>query len=176
MADEELFQLLQTGNEEAFKVLFERYQLRLFMEADNKLNNVADAHDIVQEVFISLWQKRTTINIQVSLKHYLLQIARYKCIDVIRIRTTAEKHQQQYAYFKELAVVNNSIENLELGRHLHAAIDSIPAASQTAFKMMYQDQKSLKEIANEMGLSKFTVKNHIGNALKNLRKRLKKVK
>lgn len=176
ITDEELLHLLKTDSETAFTILFDRYRERLFLEADSRLGDEDAANDVVQEVFIWLWQKRSSIEVQTSLKHYLLQAVRYKCIDNIRQRANTQKRQQQYAYFRETIVNSTNIENIELAGQLNNAINDIAPSSRTAFKMMYIERKTLREIALEMGISVFTVKNHIGNALKKLRKALEKVK
>lgn len=174
--DEELMLLLKTGSETAFNNIFERYRDLMFLEANRRLQSEDEAMDTVQEVFVYLWQKKASVQVKVSLRNYLVQAIRYNCSNKLRAHAMLQKRQQQYAHFKETITQPFPIENMELGMHLNNAINSIAPASRTAFEMLYIQQKSQKEIAAEMGISLFTVKNHIVLALKKLRQNLNKVK
>lgn len=174
--DNELLLLVKDNNETAFSVLFNRYWKRLLLEALNTLSDEAEAGDTVQEVFIWFWQKRGTVVVNNTLRAYLLQAVRNKCLDRIRKRSTIEKRQRQYAYIKETVTTPVPIENMELGIQLNNAISEIGSMSRTAFEMMYIDRKSQKETALEMGISTLTVKTHVRNALRKLRKKLENIK
>lgn len=171
--DEQLFLLLQGGNEDAFNTLFERYRKRLFLEAFTRLQNEEEANDIVQEVFMWLWKKRSTLDIGNCLKQYLVRVVRNKVVDHIRKSTTVKNHQQQYHWLADTHTTKIPMENKELGQQLSAAINSITPASRLAFEQLYLQDKSLREIAVEMDINVQSVKNHIHRALKMLRKNLK---
>ena len=172
--DEQLFELLQTGNGDAFNTIFDRYHKRLFMAAYRKLQDAKEANDIVQDVFLWLWNKKETLNAPTNLKAYLVQVVRNKCVDVIRKNTSTRNYKQQYIWQLTTTSANTTpIENKELGQHLTDAIAMITPASRLAFEELYLHQKSLKEIAGEVGINEQSVKNHIHRALKILRENLK---
>jgi RNA polymerase sigma-70 factor (ECF subfamily) len=171
--DEQLFLLLQAGSEEAFNSLFERYRKRLFLEAFTRLQNEEESNDIVQEVFMWLWNKRGTLDIGNCLKPYLVRVVRNKVVDYIRKTNTARNHRQHYTWMADTHTETPPIETKELGQQLNDAINNITPASRLAFEQLYIQEKSLREIADEMDINVQSVKNHIHRALKMLRKNLK---
>lgn len=171
--DEQLFLLLQSGSKEAFKVIFDRYRKRLLIEAYSRLQDTEESHDIVQEVFSWLWEKKNILESPQCLKAYLLRVVRNKCVDQIRRNSSTRDKKQQYTWLADTHTTTIAIENKELGRQLDMAISSIPPASRLAFEQLYLHKKSLKEIAEQMDINVQSVKNHIHRALKNLRENLK---
>lgn len=172
-SDVQLFLLLQAGSEEAFNTLFERYRKRLFLEAFTRLQNEEEANDIVQEVFMWLWNKRATLDIGDCLKPYLVRVVRNKVVDHIRKSNSAKNHRDYCTYASDTYTTDSSFETKELGKQLAEAINSITPASRLAFEQLYLQDKSLREIAVEMDINVQSVKNHIQRALKVLRKNLK---
>lgn len=171
--DEQLFELLQTGNDEAFNAIFDRYRKRLFMEAYRKLQNEEEAHDIVQDVFLYLWTKKNVLNCPDNLKAYLVKVVHNKCVDVIRKNISTRDYRQQYIWVADTTINITAIENKELRQQLTDAIEMITPASRQAFEELYIHHKSLREIADEVGINVQSVKNHIHRALKILRENLK---
>ncbi|UPK68066.1 RNA polymerase sigma factor [Chitinophaga filiformis] len=173
--DNELLRLIKKGDETAFTTLFHRYWTRMHLGAHSILKDEADACDIVQEVFIWFWQNKESIVINTTLKGYLLQAVRNKCINKLDKLATGEKRRKQYAYLKETMVTAVPMENSELRLTLHAAMGELGVASRTAFEMIYIDHKSQKETALELGISAHTVKTHVRNVLRKLRKKLRNI-
>jgi len=171
--DEALFELLKQGSEEAFNMLFARYRRRLYMEAYVRLQDEDESNDIVQDVFMWLWNRRTAMGGPQCLKAYLIQIARNKCVDVIRKQTTTRDRKQQYTWLADTHTTTTPMETKELGKLLTAAINNVTPASRLAFEQLYLHRKSLKEIAAHMDINVQSVKNHIHRALKILRANLR---
>lgn len=172
--DNELFLLIKRGDEKAFTILFHRYWTRLCLGAFEFLKNEADAGDVVQEVFLWLWQNREKVDINTTLKGYLLQAVRNKCLNKMNKASTSEKRRLQYAYFKETMITAVPIENSELRVTLQSAMGELGVASRRAFEMVYIEQKSQKETALELGVSAATVKTQVRDVLRKLRQKLKK--
>jgi RNA polymerase sigma-70 factor, ECF subfamily len=172
LSDDDLFQLFCNGNENAFTVLYERYAVFLFNTAIIKLKNKEEAQEIVQNVFISVWDSKKS-NI-LDIKSYLFGAVYNQCSDIIRNNSNTREHQQQYSLLKELYTTEVPIERKELHQELVAAINMITPASKEAFVKLYIQRKRLKEIALEMDINVQSVKNHIQHALKTLRWYLKK--
>ncbi|TWW00644.1 RNA polymerase sigma factor [Chitinophaga pinensis] len=172
-SDEQLFALLQDDDEIAFSIIFSRYSRRLYVEAFSKLQDEDEGNDIVQEVFCWLWDKRRVLSTPKCLKAYLIQVARNKCVDLIRKKTSTRGKKQQYVWLVDTFTTTSPIETKELGRQLAIAIDNITPASRQAFEQSYLHKKSLKEIADQMDINVQSVKNHIHRALKVLRENLK---
>ncbi|SEW03626.1 RNA polymerase sigma factor, sigma-70 family [Chitinophaga sp. YR573] len=100
-SDHDLFFLLQSGNENAFNAIFDRYHKRLFIEAFAILGNEKDARNIMQEAFILLWSKKEKLDISNCLKAYLSKVIRNKSIDLIRKKNRT--HHNLWSENKELA-------------------------------------------------------------------------
>jgi RNA polymerase sigma-70 factor (ECF subfamily) len=167
--DKVLFDLIKSGDEGAFTTLFNKYKSLLYMTAFKYLDNEFEAHEAVQEVFVWVWEKRKGLEIQSSLRSYLMGAVRNYSLNCIRKRNVTQKREEQYAYMKDAFVVSNSIEQKELGRLLQNAIDTITPATKASFEMQYIEGISQKEIAKRRGISLQTVKNQVFSALKQLR-------
>lgn len=174
ISDNELFNLVKAGKEAAFSTLVNRYQELLFMEAYRTLQREDEAHDAVQEVFVWLWLKKGSVQIQSSLRNYLYGAIRNHCLNIIRAHNKTRKRKQQYTYIKDTLVNPTDLENKELGRQLRHAINNIAPASRAVFEMQYLEGISQKEIAIRRGIGLQTVKNQVLTALKELRISLRK--
>lgn len=171
--DEQLFQLLQDGDEGAFGEIFERYHKRLYIEAFRRLQDEEEANDIVQEAFCAIWEKRSKLNINTPLKGLLLTVIRNKCVDLIRKNISQRDNKRHYTRLADLSTNTTPIENAELSKQIDAAISRVSPSSREAFEQLYVHKKSLREIAAHMDINVQSVKNHIHRALKVLRENLK---
>lgn len=175
-SDEELLREIQNGNEAAFAAVYNHYQPLLLMEAYYKIRSTAEAEDMVQEIFTSLWNRRKEISISIPLKHYLykavhLQYA-YKC----RKSEVAKKFIQHSLYVSKEATTTYALENKEIYHQIKEAIATVTApATRRAFELLYIEDKSHKEIAIDMNIQPQVVKNQVSRALKIIRSHLKKV-
>jgi RNA polymerase sigma-70 factor (family 1) len=169
LRDQELFDHIKAGNEMAFTALVERYEELLFMVAMKYLHSDDEARDAVQETFIWLWEKKATLEIQSSIRNYLVGAIRNCCLNIIRRTNATQKRKEQYTYIRDAVVTPNEIETKELGIRLNNAINNIAPACRTVFEMQYIDGFSQKEIATKKGISLQTVKNQVFTALKELR-------
>ena len=172
--DTELLRQIKKADRQAFQCLFERYHKLMYLEAKSLLNNDEEAKDSVQEIFIWFWEKRENIDIAYSLRSYLVRAVRYNCANRIRSKVVEEKRMKYFTEGLEMPLQQqNKLENNELNKQLSAAINLVPPVSRAAFEKSYIEGKSLKEIAIEMGVSVFTVKNNLARAVKSLRSTLK---
>lgn len=166
--DEQLLQLLNENHQPAFSEIYERYWEKLFISADKILQNRAAAQDAVQEVFISLWNRRSSLQIEV-LQSYLFQAVRFQVFKAIRSEKTGNE------FFKRLAVVSNELINEdpavinELSRLLDKVIADLPEDQRTIFKMNRDEGLTYKQIAAEKNISVKTVEKKISQALKYIR-------
>lgn len=175
-SDESLLALLMAGDEAAFTELFNRYRSVLYLEAYYRLKDHQEAQDIVQHIFAWIWQHKTRIPAAISIRQYLFCAVRNKCIDKHRKARTVSRFAREYLYTKETGTNQVPLETKELSQQLSNAINAVSApASRRAFQLLYQEGKSHKTIALEMGINIQTVKNQISRALKVLRGKLKNV-
>lgn len=135
----------------------------------------ADAENIVQDIFLHLWEKRDVFNVRISLSSYLLSLVKNRCVDFLRHRVVVDSYSNELGV-KLLALqdVDHSFlsdENLE--EILNNAINKLPEQCRVIFSKSRFEGKKYREIAEEMNLSVNTVENQMGIALKKLRVELK---
>ena len=174
--DEELFGLVSKSNDQsAFEQIYTRYADRLYAFVWKRIQNEITSEEIVQEIFISLWQKRKLTEPE-SFMAYLFSAARYKALSAIRSSKVRHEYALNFAMF--LAKNHdNSTQDLvdvnDLKAALDKEIDKLPAQCKTAFRYSRFHDLTNKEIAEKMGISIRTVENYMTQALKYLRKKLK---
>lgn len=166
--------IINIKTQKQFKSVYDQYFNPLGNYAMAILKDRDAAQDAVQEVFVDLWKKRDSININTSLQAYLTRAVKFKCIDFIR------KAQTQQRYINEsqsapIAVQEDPYqqeEQEELKQKLSYAIAQLPSKCRQVFIMSRVDGLTYKEIAEDLSISPKTVENQISRALKLLRKTL----
>lgn len=167
-SDEELLRFIKQGEEEAFSLLYRRYWEGLFTTAARVLRSKDDAADVVQDVFLSLWNRRGELNITSSVQAYLQTSARYKSIHFIEKNITrrdylavlADTPVDTAALSPELQV-----QLKEVQRVIGETVARMPPKMQEVYLLSRQQQLTHKEIADQLGISSETVKKHIQHAL-----------
>lgn len=174
--EEELLLSVKKGEAKAFAAIYQQYYKQLIIFARTKVDNLQEAEDIVQEIFMSLWQRRKELSINISLKHYLyravhLQYA-YKC----RRNEVARRFLTHTYYTSSESAVPKNLENKELGQQIREAAKHVSApACRKVFELLYLQELSHKEIAQDMNIQLQVVKNQVSRALKVIRTRLREV-
>lgn len=166
---------LRRGNKNAFSVLFSTYYKDLVMFAGCYLQERSICEDIVQSVFLKVWNDRESLSIESSIKSYLLTSVRNSCLDEIRHRYIVREHESVVLSDSVLDDVDteNYILYSDLYTHLEEALDKLPLACREAFEMSRFEQLKYKEIAARLNVSERTVEVRIGKALELLRHYLK---
>ncbi|MBN2349172.1 MAG: RNA polymerase sigma-70 factor [Bacteroidales bacterium] len=171
-----LVRKLKDGDKSAFEAIFNKYKEKLYFFALGYLHSSAETEEVIQNVFISLWENRKTLNEKLSLKNFL-----YK--SVINLVYNYFKHQlvhQKYIKHvsdQELQEDDHS-QNVIAYNDLKGAVDNLikglPLRQQMIFKLSRQEGLSHIEIANRLGLSVRSVENQIYRALRYIRENLNK--
>jgi RNA polymerase sigma factor (sigma-70 family) len=170
-SDMALLELIKEGDHPAFDSLFERYWKRLYQTAYARVNDEAIAQDIVQELFITIWQRRRTLTIQLSLESYLLSAVRLSVISHFRSRRVNEVRLQdaleRVGYLE--SSINSNADYLELEKTLAEAVNRMPEMLQKVY-LLRSENKPVKVIAAELDIAEQTVKNYITEVSRRLRK------
>lgn len=171
--DIELFQQFKKGHMIAFEEIYNRYWASLLKEAFRLTGSRAESKDIVQDIFVSLFQKADRIEIKFSFKAYLYQTLRYKIINCKRDHLI-HTHCHDEIYHRSIGenVFPNTLETKELNRHLHTAIAGLPKKCKQVFLLSREGDYSHKAISRQLNISTSTVEKHIVKALKILRGKL----
>ena len=168
---------LAKGNEVAFTEIYNQYWGKLFTIAANKLNNLAEAEELVQDIFLDIWKRKSELQVSSNLDSYLAVAVKYKIINILAKRN----HQQCYSL--HIARTNDdsdfsteqwlSFEDLK--DRLSKMVAKLPEKCQLVFKLSRDEGLSQKEIAAELNISEKTVESHISKAINTLRNGLQSV-
>lgn len=165
---------LESGELEGhhFERLFRDYFPPLMAFARKILGDEDDAREVVHQVFINLWEKRSGLDLSTSLKSYLFTSVHNRSLNMIRDRKKFSSEE-----LPDVAGtwdVSEQIESMELEKKIREAIDSLPEKCREIFELnRFQGLKYL-EIAAQLDISVKTVENQMTKALKILREQLGK--
>lgn len=175
--DEELFVFnrMVEGDKEAFRFFFEKYYSDLCNLVNLYLHDQVMTEEIVQDIFIYLWEKKENIRIESSLKSYLLRASKNRTLNYIRNEKTKLNIYNQFNEFsKETIEMPDSVmDSVRLREVINAAIDSLPNRCREIYILGKEKSMSYKEISVELGISVKTVEVQMGKALKKLREQLR---
>jgi RNA polymerase sigma factor (sigma-70 family) len=170
ISDQELLLQIQHGDHDAFDILFDRYWQRLFQSARARLNDSDTAQDIVQEIFIKIWQRRATLNINGPIENYLQSAVRLSVISHYRSKKATEVQLEDA--LQRINMLEDSIESLtdylELEKTLQQTVELMPEMLKRVYQLR-SENLSVKAIAGELGLADQTVKNYISEVSRRLR-------
>jgi RNA polymerase sigma-70 factor (ECF subfamily) len=163
---------LNKGNAKAFSLLFNIWYKDMVLYGGNFLPDQAACEDIVQSVFLKLWSERATLDIETSLKSYLLKAVRNACLDEIRHRHIVLEHESSVLSGNpsvDWADPGSYILYSDLQKHLHRALKRMPAACREAFELNRFEGLKYREIAEKLNVSERTVEVRISKAIDLLR-------
>lgn len=120
------------------------------------------AADIAQVAFIKVWQRRIMFQSYKGLKSYLYRIAHNTSISWLKAEERRNKMEKRFAYMNQEPgqPAWQQLVEVETMRLLHAAINLLPPRRQTVFKMLYVEEKTIKEVAVELKISIESVRDH----------------
>lgn len=169
------FSRLKSGDENAFDYLFNFYYPGLIVYANKYLLNNHLSEEIVQGVFLKLWQDRRFIEINTSFKSYIFQSVKNKCLDVLKHRKIKDEYTRKVLDEAESSTEETweTFVESELYALLIKAVEKLPSECRKVFQYSRIRNLSNKEIAEKLGISVKTVENQITKALKHLRIELK---
>jgi len=176
-SDSELFEELKKDNKMAFSILFDRYSDILFRFIQKRIESIPDVEDIIQEVFISMWNRRSKIEVGDSIYPYLFKAAKYEMIDWLIKSEKRNRHLDYLEVNKDQYLIGNTSEDeliaKELARLLENEMSRMPDTMRSVFRLSRSEDMSIKDIANQLSLSEQTVKNNVSMALNRLKFKLK---
>ena len=175
IAETELLSLLQRGEHKAMEDIYRYYWEEVLDAAYKRVREEEIAQDICQEIFISLWENRETIELKGSLSAYFMGAVKYRVINYLRSSQVKEKHQEDLRLLMRENTGLSAAQGLmlkELHLEVEEAIQELPERMRLIFSMSRREEKTIREISEELDLSAQTVKNQISSALKVMKKRL----
>lgn len=172
--DLQQFAQVKRGDLAAYEVLFKKYFKELYRFAYTYIRDSTISEEMAQEVFLYVWEKRDKIEIQTTLKTYLYSAVKNKCLNYIKLELP--KHRATGDVSEVMLSVSTEIkdekENEYIKKNIKKAVDQLPTKCRQIFMLSRNAGMTYEEIAEELGLSKKTVENQMGIALKKLRESL----
>ena len=168
------FSSLQEGSHEAFDYFFEKYYIPLFVYAKKIVSDAYVSEEIVQQMFIDLWENKGRINIHTSVKSYLFRSIHNDCLDFVRRSKNGTKDRlESLQSFQEpnIEFYDTLIES-EFEKIMEHTFSELPEQCRIIFFLNRFEGLSYKEIALKQSISIKTVENQIGKALKIIREKL----
>lgn len=156
---------LQNQNKSVYKNVFNHFYKGLVKYAHNFLFDQQASEDVVQEVFISLWENAKNIEIQTSLKAYLYAMVRNKCLNYLKsIKITDDLNLIDFNSFileeEDLNLISEEEKTIVYTQILKI-VETFPESMQQIFKLKFIENYTYTEIADELGISVNTVKTQL---------------
>jgi RNA polymerase sigma-70 factor (ECF subfamily) len=172
--DKELWKLISQGDDRpAFEQLYRRSVRALMGVVYKWTEDTTEAEDILQEVFLDLWERRANIRIQNEVFSYLYSMVRFKIFDRLKEKQLSEKQVQAWTLImQEEAVLTAAFHDEELTNRealVSSELAQLPAQMKKVYLLSAEQGKSIREISEELLVSPYTVKNHLQKIRKRLR-------
>jgi RNA polymerase sigma-70 factor (family 1) len=171
--DIHLVSLLQKGNVASFDLLFEKYSSKLYGFALKYFKNETDAEELVQEVFVKVWENHQSLNSALSFKSYLFTIALNQIRKHFNQKVVVLRYLENVQNNSEFTdqVTHDDYENML--RQIYLIINQMPQRRREIFLKSKIEGKCAKDVAAELNISPGTVDNQISEALRFIRNHLK---
>jgi len=171
----EIIERIRNGDIEAFETVFRAYYQSLCLFSMRYLKRIDLAEEIVQDIFVTIWDKRSSLQFEISLKSYLYRAVHNNSLKYIQHQKVVDKHAQHLIDRKEQNYYEpvNNLQVEEVAGLLKEAFISMPQKTREIFALSREEGLKYTEIAEKLDISVKTVEAHMGNALKILREYLK---
>ena len=170
---------LKRGKKKAFKKVFAIYYPRLEKYACYFIANRQEAEDIVQDVFVQVWENRDSIKTDSNFDSWLFTLVRNRCLNVLKKQMIEKK------YIEKIHVNSEELYNISFGlnedflsmekllyEELEKIIEEMPERCQSAFCMKWKEGKKIREIADIMGISTTMVDKHLAKGMEIVREKM----
>nr|WP_321485460.1 RNA polymerase sigma-70 factor [uncultured Draconibacterium sp.] len=171
----ELVKLLKKGDITAFDIIYKKYSRRLYGFVFGYVKQETDTEEIVQEVFLKIWKSRNKINVYSSFESFLFTVAHNATVNVLKKRAIEQKYVD---HVKSLQQIDNTyeltdeIQYKELVAKYQDLLKELSPRQKEIFHLSREEGLSHKEIAEKLGISTNTVKNHLVATISFLKKRI----
>jgi RNA polymerase sigma-70 factor (family 1) len=154
-----------------FSELFRQHEHKLYTLALKLTKSDQLAKDIIQEVFLKLWDQRNQLTSILNIEAWLYRVTENKIIDFLR-KASADNRLREKIWNQLQQIVNESEQYLaikEYNQIIQKAIDQLPPQRKLIYQLNKEGGMNYREIADELQLSKHTVKNQLSSAIQSVR-------
>lgn len=172
--DLELLQLVKSDDLKAYETIFRMYYQRLYHFAYSYLRDQMPSEDVVQGIFLYLWESRDRIEIKTTLKTYLYAAVKNKCLNYIKYEIP-RKLELEESHLERVTTspIEKEEDTEKMRRHISVEINKLPNKCRQIFVLSRNGGLTYEEIAEEMEISIKTVESQMSIALKKLRESLR---
>lgn len=163
----ELLAKIATGDQHAFKVIYERFNRRIFTYCVQMLDAEVLAEEVMQEVFLTFWRMGDELLLIRNAEAYLRTLTKNRCLNVLRrvvLETKADreltKNYVEYHNETEESILLNDTKNL-----INAAVELLPRQQREVYQLCQNEGLKYEEVAKRLDISVNTVKTHMKRAL-----------
>jgi RNA polymerase sigma-70 factor (ECF subfamily) len=174
LPEREIMRALREGRREAFKQAFDTCFEGLCRYAFTLVRDEDEAADIVQSMFVKLWERRAELDIKHAVRPYLFRSVYNQCMNQLEHRTVRDKHRD-HSELNLSDSVEPEVFKEELDEKIKEVVDKLPPQCRTIFIMSRYEELKYPEIAEKLNISVNTIQNQICKALKILREELKEI-
>lgn len=168
MDERGLIERIQQGDVAAFEQLFRAYHPRLCGFAFSMLRDRAVSEELVQDLFMNIWEKRARLEVRTSVRAYLFGALRNGALN----RSARVRMEQNWSEASAQTEAVAAAEYSDTGERVRVAVAALPAACRNALTLRWQEDMSYAEIAEALGISVKTVENNLARARALLREKL----
>ena len=163
---------LKSGSDQAFEELYNSYREPAIRFCNSILKDTEESENIIQEVFIKIWNRRSTINPELNFTSYLFTIIKNRVFDHLKEMKKNEFLREKFwEKVLEYKAIDNEIEEERYAK-INKAVENLSVKRKEIIKLNYEEGKSYEEIANQLNISKNTVKNQLVKAKQVIRRQL----
>ncbi|MCM5527729.1 RNA polymerase sigma factor [Parasegetibacter sp. NRK P23] len=163
---------LKRGDENALDVIYRKYWEGLFFYSYHLLKDKHACEDVIQDLFVRLWENREQLDVRLSLKAYLYASCRYALYKLIRKEQVREDIFDAIYERLHTETAYGNLEHKELVQQINVIVNGLPPKCREVYELSRKENLSYKEIGERLGISVKTVENHINRALKELKQSL----
>jgi RNA polymerase sigma-19 factor, ECF subfamily len=165
---------IKNGNKDAFKLLYDRYSKRLYCFSIRYLRSKVETEELVQTVFISLWEHRKSLDATMSVKNYIYRSAvnyiyNFQKRKAVRMKFAESEFQKEHI---QSNITYDQVFFHDLEEKINSIVETLPSKQQKIFRLSRIDGLSHEKIAKKLDISVRTVENQIYRALKFIKNNL----
>lgn len=170
--DKSSLEALKNGSEKAFQELYHFYQIPALRFCNSILKDIEESENIIQEVFVKIWNRRATINPDLNFTSYLFTIVKNRVFD--HLKEVKKNEFLRERYWTNILVSQDDDNEIKEERFekIKEAVEGLSEKRKKIIKLNYDEGKSYEEIASQLNISKNTVKNQLVKAKQVIRRQL----
>lgn len=169
--DQQLLIDLIKGDESSFEEIYKRYFTNLCNYSFSIVGDLEVASDLVQNVYVSLWEKRKHLCADKSVRNYLLKCTHNNSLRHLKTASLHQKHQELIKQEKqnEVLIQSTELERIDYEQQVFELLNKLPKRGRQVTIMSHIDQKKSADIANELNISVRTVSTILYQSMKKLK-------